>query len=214
MTEQPNACAYCGEAPSMFHNIYGEQGNFTSICCEGKKCEVRPMLKIHRKGEDSKEVAIRLWNTRPLEDVLRAENTELKRVLNGIESSQGMPIVSEDCKTRGDIVERAESLLAGITQGYWKDMSDHPDHISGAINCGEKHIALCGTFQSTDPQYRVTPEKTRANATFIATAPELVRWLCEEVKRLEKQVARLEGINKRQEYRINAHKAALVRQGE
>ena len=88
-----------------------------------------------------------------------------------------------------ELIERAESLLAGITRGYWKDMSDHPDHIIGAINCGEKHIALCNTFQSTDPQYRVTPEKTRANAAFIAASPELVRGLCDEVKRLRELVS-------------------------
>ena len=110
-------------------------------------------------------------------------------------SEKEMSIVPEACKALGDIVERAEALLAGITQGYWKNMSDHPDHFLGAVDCGEKRIALCNTFQSTDPQYRVTHEKTRANATFIAASPELVRGLCEEVKRLREMLDATKEVN-------------------
>ena len=83
-----------------------------------------------------------------------------------------------------ELIERAETLLAGITPGEWEDKSKSEDGLMGSVNCGQKHIALCNFFLTHDNERCVTANDTFANAAFIAAAPELVRGLCEEVKRL------------------------------
>ena len=68
--------------------------------------------------------------------------------------------------------ERAKALLAGITDGEWKPLIHPKDR--AAILVGGRALAIA---------------KSGNDAAFIAAAPSLVRGLCEEVEKLENQVA-------------------------
>ena len=72
-----------------------------------------------------------------------------------------LTVKEKEALTRGDIVERAESLLAGITPQFWPILNIHLDTSS-------------------------------PDMTFIAAAPELVRELVDEVKRLQNEIENLE----------------------
>jgi len=71
--------------------------------------------------------------------------------------------------TTEDIIDRAKTLLAGITPGEWEVEMIHNTNASVVIINKSIWIA-----RQTWPK----------DAAFIAAAPELVRGLCEEVKRL------------------------------
>ena len=76
--------------------------------------------------------------------------------------------------TTEDIISRAETLLAGITPGKWTVFIDPNNASIYAKGVG----TICITY---DENYD--------DMHFIAAAPELVRGLCEEVKRLRELVS-------------------------
>ncbi len=63
-----------------------------------------------------------------------------------------------------------ESAARAATPGPWEDLSNHPDHLRGAVNKGEKHIALCGYLDTWEEERRVTLKEMLANAAYIAAA--------------------------------------------
>ena len=77
--------------------------------------------------------------------------------------------------TTQSIIDRAESLLAGITEGEW-----------GTKRWPSRVISADG---ATICKGDVCTEENATNITFIAASPELVRGLVEEVKRLRELVS-------------------------
>ena len=89
-------------------------------------------------------------------------------------------------------LDHLEAAAKAATPGPWKDMSNHPDHLYGAVNKGNKHIALCNHYESAEPTKTVTVEEMRANAAFIAAVnPAVVFELVAEVRRHRKSMTRL-----------------------
>jgi hypothetical protein len=91
--------------------------------------------------------------------------------------------------TTTSIIDRAESLLAGITPGEWEDQGRLAAHPKGTVGTKETRVAICNTFHVLDPKRQISFKEMQANAAFIAASPELVRGLVEEVKRLRELVS-------------------------
>lgn len=76
MDEQLKPCPFCGEAPHMMvWNDASRPG--TDIECVGMDCPTRG-CEVCVKGDDHERRAIAAWNTRPVEDALRAEVERLR----------------------------------------------------------------------------------------------------------------------------------------
>ena len=82
-------------------------------------------------------------------------------------------------------LDKLEALARAATPGPWEDLSNHPDHLRGTINKGEKHIAGCSWFETWREEQHVSVEEALANAAFIAAAnPAVVLELIAMCRRL------------------------------
>lgn len=89
-------------------------------------------------------------------------------------------------------LDQLEALAKAATPGPWEDLSNHPYHLHGTINKGEKHIAGCSWFETPREEQCVTVKEALANAAYIAAAnPATVFELVAEVRRHRKSMTRL-----------------------
>ena len=56
------------------------------------------------------------------------------------------------------------------TKGKW--VIDKDSHTKYPINVGKKHIAMVNFYNAVEPEFRVGPKESLANACLIAAAPE------------------------------------------
>jgi hypothetical protein len=84
---------------------------------------------------------------------------------------------------QNDIVAKAEALLANVTPGAWEWVNDNLETSEGerVLRPGERVLSPSGRDVGGI-------DATDADAAFIATAPELVRALVDEVKRLRSEL--------------------------
>ena len=97
MSDELKLCPFCGNVPELGeHNV--DQSSWKpryDVACRNDKC-------ILQRTYETQAVAVAAWNTRPIEDELRAENAalkdELKRVavFLAVHGVEGYTIVSEE----------------------------------------------------------------------------------------------------------------------
>ncbi len=107
MSEEIIPCQWCGKVPVVKEDTFYDFGldkEYTGfwLFCENPDCPVC--------GADiatTREIAIRIWNTRPREDALQAENERLRELLQaGLDSAA--------CEADWfDWVEKAQNELKG-----------------------------------------------------------------------------------------------------
>ena len=91
MSDELRECPFCGSTPKY---LYNPAHDVHCIWCANKMCGVRPDVDSYV----SKEQAVENWNTRPIEDALRAEVLRLNAQYYEMET-YGCP----DCNGDGEI---------------------------------------------------------------------------------------------------------------
>lgn len=76
MTNELKKCPFCWSEVEMHRGVYSQY-----IMCRNKECEAMSLSNMDGA------VVLKAWNTRPIEDALRAENERLRDVLR--EMSEG-----------------------------------------------------------------------------------------------------------------------------
>jgi hypothetical protein len=94
----------------------------TDIECVGMDCITRG-CEVRVEGDDHKRRAVAAWNTRPVEDALRAEVERLRTVIDDASHELGVPVPG----TPAPIYNAAWILLKAL--GYEVD----DDRLSGAL---------------------------------------------------------------------------------
>jgi len=94
-------CPFCGGKPEIRkrRDEYLKT-TYTIIECRNTACFAQPNIEVY--GRDN---AIVIWNTRPIEDALRAENERLNNMATGYEAS--LIAVSN---YRNELLERIKEL--------------------------------------------------------------------------------------------------------
>jgi len=119
--EQLKPCPFCGEAPGLM--VWNDASRpMTDIECVGMDCITRG-CEVRVEGEDHERRAIAAWNTRPIEDALRAENDRLRTAIDDASHELGVPVPG----TPAPVANAARILLRAL--GYEVD----DDHNCGAM---------------------------------------------------------------------------------
>lgn len=76
-------CPFCGGLNQTIEECFNYTFSEAFVQCDS--CGARSEIEDNVSPKKAKEKAIKIWNTRPIEDALRAENERLKKALKEAE---------------------------------------------------------------------------------------------------------------------------------
>lgn len=80
MTEDLEPCPFCKSVTSFDMSWNRDDDIITTAACRDENCPVRPQISL--ESPHNVEIVVKQWNTRPIEDALRAENQRLREALS------------------------------------------------------------------------------------------------------------------------------------